>query len=101
MKLKGTRYDVSGKQTEVEIDNARYVVTARIALGSAPDDRRMNVNSCYPRTSPTVMFLCDDDAVKKKLPLNSKGTELYGAEVFGPIVVFDKKAFLEFDRDME
>lgn len=104
MKLKGTRYDVDGSTREVEIDSSCYVKSAREALGG---EGVVYAELVRPAYAQDKVFLCDENGHQKGLPVNPKGCEMYlgpgrsGPAVVGPIVVFDKAAFMNFDEHIE
>ncbi len=97
--LNGKRYAEDGTVTDVEITSENMLKVLQEAVGGF-------IENVFPKQHMDVMFIANEEGLIRNMPINPKGCELYGTaehghNIHGPIVVFDRKAFFEFDRSLE
>lgn len=103
MQLNGKRYDVDGTVTDVTVRLATYLKDLQAAIGGYIEI--VKPRGVLDDGRPLVMVV-DEEGLVKNRPLNPMGCALYGTVVHGqpiagPIVVFDREAFMAFDRLLE
>lgn len=96
--LKGKRYAEDGTVTDVEVTPKDFLRVLQEAVGGY-------IENVWPKLHMDVMFVANEEGVLRGMKPNQKGCELYGTHVHGhpivgPIVVFDRKEFLDFDDEL-
>lgn len=75
MKVDGTKTDITA--TEITLDKAKEIVGGW-------------VEAVYPKKTPDVVMLVDEDGHYKGKQLNNHGSTLYGWPIIGDIVVMTR-----------
>lgn len=78
-------------------DGTRDIIEMPLSLEKARELLKgAYIEVVRPKASPDVVFLCDEDGLAKRLPLNVLGCELYGSwknehPIVGDIIVMTRK----------